>query len=328
MLNFLKLKRDYSPAILKEGKEIFQDKMVLSSKIISLTPESVRLNCRVRGKFDNTYECEIEIDRLESMTTDSDCNCTYQYDCQHLAGILFHLEAFLDKLVVAYSKEANLDQVEDIDAEEKENLQKTFKEAATKEVARKDKKHEKELIEEYLGASEVLGKSPFFLTETEVPQDKAELLVICVKSDEKKNSRNMCTEIQLALRLPFRSKPLHIPNVREFLDAIRYSETLYIGNKRYFFKLSSFDEESGVILKLILDFARHLESQEDANLRLAQLSMEAVGVLFATAHEIAVKNEKGGINHFNMPCLYCGSLEEPLKFSNFEAVLRIELEYL
>src|SRR5262245_17899140 len=122
MLNFRKLKQDYSPAMLKDGRFLYEKKMVVSAKIIKLDPKSVRLSCRVIGSFDNTYQCEIEIDRHGSSTIDSDCDCPYKYDCQHLAAVLFYLEEHFDSILVQYSKEANLEQKEDIDDKEKETL--------------------------------------------------------------------------------------------------------------------------------------------------------------------------------------------------------------
>lgn len=336
MLNFRKLKRDYSPSILKEGKDLFDKNMVLSAKIVNLTPASVRLNCRVMGNFNNSYQCEIEIDREESTTVDSNCDCSYKYDCQHLAAVLFHLETYLDELVVNYSKEGDLDKGKKFDAKEKAHLKKTIKEAESKEAVRKDKQREKELVEEYLGASKLLGQSPFFLTESEVVEDKAELIVFCSKISEILQEQNNSTEIQLALRLPYRSKPLHIPNIREFLDAVRYGEQVYIVNKRYFFTIESFDYDSAPILKLILDYARFPDNKGgEVNLRSAFISIEALGTLMALAHELALKkNQNGGTGsegdyeNQNMPCLYSGSLEEPIQFSNVDAGLRVELEYL
>ena len=66
---------------------------------------------KVLGQFDNCYESEIEIDRLECETIDSDCDCPYNYDCQHLAALLFYLEEHIDKILVAYSKENDLKQI-------------------------------------------------------------------------------------------------------------------------------------------------------------------------------------------------------------------------
>ena len=137
MLNFRKLKQDLSPNILKEGRSLFERDAVVSAKIVTISPGNVRLSCQVLGQFDNAYECELEIDRLESVIVDSDCDCTYKYDCQHLAAILFYLETHFDEIVVDYSRVTDLEKVPQIDEEEKEQLRETFKEAESKEVIRK-----------------------------------------------------------------------------------------------------------------------------------------------------------------------------------------------
>src|SRR3979490_568181 len=109
MLNFRKLKQDFSPSILKEGKALYDKKMVESTKIANLKTDFIRFSCRVMGSFDNCYESEVEIDRHESIMIDSDCDCSYKYDCQHLAAVLYYLETHCDELLVAYSKETDLE---------------------------------------------------------------------------------------------------------------------------------------------------------------------------------------------------------------------------
>ena len=142
-------------------------------------------------------------------------------------------------------------------------------------------------------------------------------------------------EIQLALRLPYRSKPLNIPNVKEFFDAMRYGEALYIGSKRYFFTLESFDELYIEIFGMIMDFARYPDIREERNLRIVQIDLEAFGTILARAYDLASGNpparsttDDGEIELLSMPCFYCGNLEEPLRFSTSHAQLRFELEYL
>ena len=168
MLNFRKLKQDYSSSILKDGKALYEKNMVSSAKIVTLDAQSVRLNCTVQGAFEKSYHCEIEIDRRESTTIDSDCDCPYKYDCQHLSAVLFYLEEHLSKIILDYSKESDFK--ETVDESEKETLIETFKEAETQEYARKSKKLHKELLHEYVGASSILGTSPFFLPEEEIEQ--------------------------------------------------------------------------------------------------------------------------------------------------------------
>ena len=99
-------------------------------------------------------------------------------------------------------------------------------------------------MQEYVGASHVLGNSPFFIPEDELTEDKAELTSSTRLSFRPGTAEPHHFEIQLALRLPYRSKPLKIPHMKEFLDAVRYQEPIYIGSKRYYFVLSSFDADS------------------------------------------------------------------------------------
>jgi hypothetical protein len=66
MLNFRKLKQDFSSSIVKEGKEFYEGKKVVSAKLLHLDNKSMRISGRVLGQYDNYYESEIEIDRLVS----------------------------------------------------------------------------------------------------------------------------------------------------------------------------------------------------------------------------------------------------------------------
>jgi SNF2 family DNA or RNA helicase len=237
--------------------------------------------------------------------------------------------------LVTFSKENDIEKAANIDEKEKANLRETFKEAETKEVVRKGKKYQKELLQEYIGASQVLGQSPFFLPEQELTEDKAELAVI-FSSHANPNSMPLHPfELQLALRLPYRSKPLNIPNVKEFLDAVRYQEPLYISSKRYFFGLSSFDKESAHILKMVMDYARYHEAKDERTQRIAQIDSESFGTILAEAYELAMTrpapmniSTESEVELPTLPCFYAGSLEEPLRYANAPSMLRFELEYL
>ena len=335
MLNFRKLKQDFSPSVLKEGKALNDKGMVMSIKIAKLKADLVRFSCRVMGGFDHCYESELEIERHESVIIDSDCDCTYKYDCQHLAAVLFYLDAHYNEILVAYSKETDLEKATHVDDQEKAHLQATFKEAQNKEHARQDKKFQKELLEEYIYASQLLGQSFFFLPEEEMAQDKAELAVIFNTPQNKGGENSYQVEIQFSLRLPFRSKSLNISQIKSFLDAVRYNEALYIGSKRYFFSLNSFDEASAQILKIIIDSARVPEAKGDKQQRIAHLDIETFGSLLAVSYDIATGQgahstslSQQDSDLHSMPCLYCGSLEEPLRLAPNPATLLFELDYL
>jgi SNF2 family DNA or RNA helicase len=333
MLNFRKLKQDFSSGIIKDGRQLFDESAVVSAKIIELSGDTVRISSRVLGNYENHYECEIEIDRIESDMVDSNCDCPYEYDCQHLAALLFHLEVHFDEILIAFSKEVDIDV--DIDADERSELLESIKIAETKAVAKRGEQYQKELLEEYVAASEVLGRSPFFLPEENLSPDKAELAVIFSNQSQKVFDHHNSPEVQLSLRLPYRSKPLNINNVIDFLAAVKYKEPIYLSGKKYFFTLESFDEITQNVLKIILEHAHHPEAAGDRSQRIALIKAEVFGLLLAETYDKVSSKVPaltyGGSDENEspaMPCLYSGSLEQPLYFGGGPAKLHFELQDL
>src|SRR5438552_2161395 len=98
MLNFRKLRQDFSPAILKEGRALFDKSRVVLAKIIRLDTQTIRFSSKILGNYDNAYESEIEVDRFESQALHTNCDCPSRYDCQHLAALIFFLEEKIDSL--------------------------------------------------------------------------------------------------------------------------------------------------------------------------------------------------------------------------------------
>ncbi|MCB1109700.1 MAG: DEAD/DEAH box helicase [Chlamydiia bacterium] len=334
MLNLRKLKQDFSANVLKDGKQLYDTNKVLSAKILHLDATTLRISAQVMGQYKNAYESEIEIDRQESETIDSNCDCPYHYDCQHLAAVLYYLEAYLDEILVNYSKETDLDELteEGFDDEEKEKLMEAVKEAESKEEQRRDEEYQKEVLTEYVDAAAVLAKSPFFLPVQERIIEKAELAVIY---SVPKKEREGDVEFQIALRLPARSKPLHIPNIGEFFEAMRYQEDIFIGGKGYLFVLESFANEEQEIARLVMD---HLKLPEKTASERAQksafLSSKMFGMVLAKAQEIASEMLKqrgwtsGEEDLPTLPCLYEENLESPIRFSKVPAHIKMTLEFI
>src|SRR5271169_5471193 len=149
MLNFRKLRQDFASGIVKEGRELFDKQKVVAAKILHLDNRIVRISGRVQGQYENHYESQIEIDRQECETIDSDCDCPYNYDCQHLAALLFYLEEHLDKILVSYSKDNDLKQIGEkagIDKEEQKKILAKIKEAESKEVQRQEEQYQKQVL--------------------------------------------------------------------------------------------------------------------------------------------------------------------------------------
>ena len=334
MLNFRKLKQDFSSSIVKEGRELYDKQKVVSAKLIHLDAKLMRISAKVLGQFDNCYESEIEIDRQECETIDSDCDCPYNYDCQHLAAVLFYLEEHIDKILVAYSKENDIKGggKSGIDKEEQKKLLEKIKEAESKEVQRQEEQYQRQLLQEYVVSSQLLAASPFFRAEAKQEVDKAEFALIF---NPQESETKGVIEIQLALRLAFRSKPLYVPQIKAFLEALRYEEPIFIGGKKYCFSLNSFDPSQQEIVRMIRDQARFLENvNSERALRIAQLDLESFGMILAKIYDAAsVQYKKQGFVSQEedlpaLPGIYEATMETPLRFSPMPACLRFSLEYI
>src|SRR3990167_4019693 len=122
MLNFRKLRQDFSSNTLKEGRSIFEKHKILAAKIIKLDNETIRFSSKILSNYESTYESEIEVDRFESTAVHTNCDCPSRYDCQHLAALIFFLEEKIDSLLIEYSKEADISKDEQLEAHEKQEI--------------------------------------------------------------------------------------------------------------------------------------------------------------------------------------------------------------
>ncbi|MCH9633603.1 MAG: RNA polymerase-associated protein RapA [Chlamydiae bacterium] len=326
MLNFRKLRQDFSSSILRQGKSLYEKKMVTTAKILHFDTDTLRLSGSISGNFSNNYESEIEICRDDSTTIDSNCDCPYSYDCQHLAALLFHLEDHLDHILVSYSKETGLEETESLD-QAKQEIKIAVEEAKNKESHRKSEIYEKELLKEYVEASHLLSASPyFFINQSEVQVENAELCILFHTPDNPQN-----VVLQLALRLPFRSKPLNVPNVRAFLNAMRFQESILIAGKRYRFQYGSFASEQAEMIKMIIDHIGSQTIETDVNSKVIPFGKIVFGDLLYKAYLIALAEitkygKKDDDSVLVMPSLYCGNLETPLLFSLNKASLHFKIE--
>lgn len=331
MLNFRKLKQDFSSNIIKEGRDSFESQKVVSAKLIHLDSKTMRISGRVLGQYDNYYESEIEIDRQECETIHSNCDCPYNYDCQHIAALLFYLEQNLDQILVAYSKETELSETSDLEEGEKEELREKFKAAENKEVLRQEENLQRQILQEYITSSEMLAASPFFRPEEKKEIDKAEFSLIY--SLPKKGAGPV--EVQVALRLPFRSKPLHVPNLREFIEAIRFAEPIFMGGKRFCFSLESFEIGQREIVRMVMDHLLYPENvSSERGLRIGHIQPEFFGLILARTFELAeqeISKSSFALSDGDLPVLpglYDAGFENPLHFSSMPAQFLFQIEYI
>lgn len=330
MLNFRKLKQDFASGVVKEGRELFEKNKVVSAKILHLDHRLLRISARVQGQYENHYESEIEIDRIECETVDSDCDCPYNYDCQHLAALLFYLEDRLDEIMVNYSKETDIEDLaekSDLSTEQKDALLEKFKQAETKQTQKQEELYQKQVLQEYVASSETLSVSPFFRPQEKIEIDRAEAMFIFTPPANLDGKNGV--EVQLAMRLPSRSKPLHIPHIKKFLESLRYEEPVFVGTKRYCFGLSSFDSKQKEIVRMIMEQARFQEAPStEKGYRIATIDTELFGLILAQMFAAVGNTMQEGDELPVLPGLYDGSLDVPFRFSSQPAGLKFMLEYI
>lgn len=333
MINFRKLRQDFSSNILKEGKELHEKRKVISAKLLRLDGTSLKVAGRVLGQYDNCYESEIEINRTECETVDSNCDCPYNYDCQHIAALLFYLEENIDKIFLEYSKESDFENETDWDEDSKNALFDKLREAESKEVQRQEELYQKQLIQEYVSASEVLAFSPFFRKAADKASDRADMHVIFSSGSDSDSKQGV--EIQIVLRLPCRSKPLHILNLKQFFQSVRYVEPIFLSGRRYLFSLESFDPIQRKIFSSLDDHIRFVENgSSEKSLRTGFIDSEVFGLILADLYEAASSepDRAGYVRREEefpiLPGVFEGSLEQPLRFSPSFAGIRFRLEYI
>lgn len=331
MLNFRKLRRDFSANILQEGKELFDQGGVANAKILTMDGESVRIGAQIQGLYDNVYECEIEIDRGESETIDSNCDCSYNFDCQHIVALLFYLEQYFNEMVVSYARGTDIDSDERIDDDIKKELKEVFVEAASKEEERKDKAYQKEILNEYVHASNILSENPFFLPVEYLEKDSAEIAVLFTNSNEGNLfTSNQPIEFQLILRMTCRSKPFYIPNIKVFLEGVLYQEPIVLHGKRYFFTMQSFNTYDRKLLDVITRYVRYANnSGEEKLLKTAYLMPTSLGVVLSKIfeHQMADRSCSQLGDKESFQGIFCGNLEEPLYWSVIPAKIKFHLDY-
>ena len=328
-INFRKIRQDLGQNILREGKDIFEKKMVQTAKVVELDAKNIKIHAKVQSPYASSYECDIEIDRAQSQIIDASCDCPHNFDCRHIAGVLFFLENDFEQLLVNFSKEKQSHKMESSAVDVK--VKNVLLHAEKKVLAKQEKELEKHLVQEYLAATALLGRSSFFVPSEEIAKDMGELLFLFLPHD---GAANRFVELQLILRLPFRSKPFFIQQPKQFFFAIQSQEPLLIGQNRYVFGIDSFGPFVEELLKLLRQYLHFVDFKAEKVAKAAFLDKEGFGEFLRLAKDESNK-EKSKLDlrhHFNdehsfsLPHIYWKSIEQPFRFYEINASMSFHID--
>lgn len=297
VLNFRKLRHDFCPAILKEGKILFEQGGCIGAKIASFSARQFVIEAKVVGHFQDTHACSIEVNRLESEVTYSTCDCTQGVDCLHLACLLFFLEEHFHSMLLTH-----LGKIRGASAK---NADPAIGEVERRLQARARREQERQLIADYSKAGEWMARTSLF-READEKIETGELMVLIGPWN---GLNNRLTEIQLAVKLTGRPKPVFIQQPKAFLLALQQLEPLILGSQRVVLNDESFGEECS---ELIDFFRREFEYHDkaDKTMKAGFLQQGAVFSLLSRASLLLKKPQSARLSMFQ------GSFDRPLQFSS------------
>lgn len=326
LLNFRKMKHEFSPQMLREGKTLYEKQAVKEARLVQFGEKTIKISAQIAGAYANAYTCEIEIDRHESEIVDSNCDCPHHYDCLHLACLLFHLEENFEALVLQHFEGKNKSkQAPKVSEKATDDLKKVLKVAEQKELERERREREKLDIQDYLSSSQILGKSAFFVPEEDLNKEQGELSFLFVPTGAMPFKQ---VEVQMALRLPFRSKPHIIQMPKQFFSALQGQEPFMLGTNRYIFGIDSFGPLCEELLKSLRQHLQFPDAKTDKANKACFLDREGFGEILACAHEVSanaqnLRKDDAEKEAFSLPGLFWQNFDTPLLFS----VKRVDLSF-
>jgi superfamily II DNA or RNA helicase len=306
VLNFRKMRQDFPPTTLKVGKSLYEKSGCTQTKIISYKGDIIIVEAQIVGQYQDMHSCSVEISKADSSISYSTCDCSQGVDCGHIACLLFHLEEHFNTMLLSF-----LGQLRgNLKGKEIGEVEKKLQEKAAKD-------QEKELIGDYSKAGEWLARTSLFRSNEE-PLDSAELMLIIGQL----NSFNgKYTEVQLAVRLVGRAKPVLIQQPKAFLFSLQQKEPLVLGSQRACLSDRSFGE--GVAR--VIDFVRGTFEFFDKQDRISKGSFLQQPALFSLLSMAAsmIKNESD-----NRLVVYLGSTEKQMKVAKVSLKPSFSIEVL
>jgi superfamily II DNA or RNA helicase len=320
IVNFRKLKQDFASQPLRDGKILYEKGLVKAAKVTAFDGRIIKVQAQVTGAYNNAYTVEIEIDRFEGEILDSSCDCPGTGDCQHIACLIFFLENELDKMLVNFSQGRKEKEAPVVD--------KVVREIEKKVEIKQKKEQEKQLLEEYLISSLLLGHSAFFVPEEKLDKDSGELSFVFLP----KSGTTKACEVQIVLRLPFRTKPFYIQQPKHFFVSVQTQEPIVLGGRRCVFGIDSFGPFCQELIKVMRIHLSYSDVKtEKGPIKTAELDREGFGEVLAAAQEWACKFKElkrpAEKDTYFLPSLFWQSQETPLLFSEIPGEFSFQVDF-
>lgn len=296
-LNLRKLKAEFTPAILKDGKLLFEKKSVVSCSS-KHQKGSLLVSAHVKGQWDDSHACRLEFRLSDVSLVDSECDCPQKFECQHLAALFF----FLEEHGVSEGCPCERQGEKQAASSPSKNSQKSDHKIESQEYAKAYALMRQLLIPSDVKDGQFAGVLLFSFSPIVVSGQRA-------------------WELQFAVKRQARGRTTLIQAPRQFLTALARLEPIFLGNERVVLGLDSFGEEVEQILARIRQEVHFIEKEKSEKaVKSAVFDDDGMGKVLSVCRKAACLP----ITQTVRAEFYLEGFEKSLQFSQDEASLRIK----
>jgi SNF2 family DNA or RNA helicase len=252
MLNYRKLKQEFSPQVIKEAQMLADKDAVQHVSILDFDKELIKVQASVQTGLQSPHTINVEIDRVHSEIIDSVCDNSSTFSSHQKAicesALVVYLEKNLDKIIAGSDATKMLSgHVSEIKRVEMQQTLEQAKDAANEKLSQQV---EQEVLFEYITGSRVLSSSSFFVEYKYPVLENVELVLVYNISE--KCVKEKTALINLGIRISGRNKVLPVADVVDFVEKIRFKEPQVLSNREVLITTDSFNDASKRLLQILM----------------------------------------------------------------------------
>lgn len=250
MLNFRKIRQEFSNSLLQKGQETINQGLINKVKFNKICDDITKVEClfRIEENSEKTINTKIEFDNLDSSIIDSYCSCGAVVDCKHIVGLALYIEKNFQNII----------------SEQVNNSKNSLDQKHTKDVIKGVKNLVKttshtsnfNIIQEYIKAFDLINTSPLLSKRNNNILKTGKLYMHFLTG----GPHDKIVIVKLFVKL-YGKKPAIIPDIDLYQQAIRRSMYLDINGVKVNPLSIEFDEASKVLFNYTKNSIRKIPSR-------------------------------------------------------------------
>lgn len=313
MLNFRKIKQEFSTHLLQKGQQAVDSSLLSNVKFDLISKEYIKASCNFNTDAVD-IQTNIEFKNDDSSISDSHCSCGSKSDCQHIVALSIYIEKNFNNLIS--------DQVNNKDSKTTSNTSQELLDDIKSKIKQSSyNQNVNNTINEYSKAYELLKNSPLFS-----PTDKKERLAKLYMHFKLFGNANECAIAKFYLKIHGK-KPIAITDISSFQQNCRKCMQIELQGSKLHLVSSSFEEPS----KIIFDFIKNNTRARLKNKAICEIDSSSLGDLInlLIPYSTEYESESGEINKtINEISIVDNENALPLIISNDKALIHCNISQI